>query len=440
MSALDKEDSATKKVPLSERESWIVPATIFGGLEFAVPVIMVGSTLIGSFSLYKVLLILLIGLVIIQWVGNSLQGYLGAATGRASSVIARSSFGSIQARFVVGLALVVLNVGWFGINTAVAGEAIAATIGLNYTEQWLGWALITLLAGILFALPAVIGYSSMKWTDYLAVPAGLILIITAVFFALKGTGWDAIMAWNPQEKAITMTEGISLVLGANVAQWLIASDFTRYSKPKVKDQILIPLGIVVTGMVFFLTGAVMAVGRGEPDIVIVMQDLGFPFWGFLILWLALWTSQIVASYSIGLAASNMLNIHSGKGRSILTLVGSLLGVILAIAGILNFFTEFLTALAVIYPAIFIIMVIDFFFFRNQKWENNYGWNWLATLAFLSGSLAGYITQYVVPIGIPPLFSLAVSAIVYVLAMKIKNKYKPDKFTQANNVEEEAETI
>src|SRR5699024_1868167 len=163
----------------------------------------------------------------------------------------------------------------------------------------------------------VIGYSSMKWTDYLAVPAGLILIITAVFFALKGTGWDAIMAWNPQEKAITMTEGISLVLGANIAQWLIASDFsryskpkvkdntstmsdgislvldaniaqwliasdfTRYSKPKVKDQILIPLGIVVTGMVFFLTGAVMAVGRGEPDIVIVMQDLGFPFWGFL---------------------------------------------------------------------------------------------------------------------------------------------------------------
>src|SRR5699024_5024379 len=231
MSALDKEDSATKKVPLSERESWIVPATIFGGLEFAVPVIMVGSTLIGSFSLYKVLLILLIGLVIIQWVGNSLQGYLGAATGRASSVIARSSFGSIQARFVVGLALVVLNVGWFGINTAVAGEAIAATISLNYTEQWLGWALITLLAGILFAfvkfcacilfsLPVIICFFLMKLTDYFVVPAWLNFIKTGGFFALKGTGWDAIMAWNPQEKAITMTEGISLVLGANIAQWL----------------------------------------------------------------------------------------------------------------------------------------------------------------------------------------------------------------------------
>src|SRR5699024_6782361 len=133
------------------------------------------------------------GLVIIQWVGNSLQGYIGDATRRASSVIARYSFVSIHVKFVVGLDLVVLYVGWFGINTAVAGEAIAATIGLNYTEQWLGWALITLLAGILFALPAVIGYSSMKWTDYLAVPAGLILIISAVFFALKGTGWDAIM-------------------------------------------------------------------------------------------------------------------------------------------------------------------------------------------------------------------------------------------------------
>src|SRR5699024_12766614 len=103
-----------------------------------------------------------------------------------------------------------------------------------------------------------------------------------------------------------------------------------------------------------------------------MRDSLCSFLGFLILWLALWTSQIVASYSIGLAASNMLNIHSGKGRSILTLVGSLLGVDLAIACILNFFTQFLTALAVIYLAIFIIIVIAFFFFRNQLADNNYG--------------------------------------------------------------------
>lgn len=420
-------DSPLSAVPLSERKHWIVPASIFGGLEFAVPVIMVGATLAGSFSIMNVLLILIIGLVVVQWIGNAMQGYLGAKTGRPSSVIARTSFGSIQARFIVGLALVVLNVGWFGINTSVAGNALSATFGINYNENWFLWAIITFLAGILFAIPAVLGYNSMKWTDYIAVPAGILLVSGGVYYALRGEGWEKIFSWNP-DPSITFFGGVSLVLGANVAQWLIASDYTRYSKPTFKDQSLIPLGIVIIGMLFFLTGALMSVGVGNPDIVAVMQDLGFPFWGFLILWIALWTSQLVASYSIGLAASNMFNIDTSKGRAILTIVGSLLGVILAIGNILNYFMDFLIVMAVIYPSIAAVMFTDFFLIRKQEWVDNKGWNWVATIAIIAGSLVGYITEYVEKFGIPAIQSLIISAIVYFLGMKIKGYIKPDHFT------------
>lgn len=431
MSFLDK-DSALQKVSASERQHWLVPATIFGGLEFAVPVIMVGAALAGSFGLSKVLLILFVGLIIIQWIGNGLQGYIGAKTGLSSSVIARTSFGSIQARFIVGFALVILNVGWFGVNTAVAGNAISVVLGIDYSQNWIMWAILTTIMGGLFALPAIIGYNSMKWTDYIAVPAGLILIVSAVIFALKGTGFDAIVAWNP-EPTMTIFGGISLVLGANVAQWLIASDYTRYSYPTIKDQTLIPLGIIVIGFVFFMTGAIMSVGVGEADIVVVMQNLGFPFWGFLILWLALWTSQIVASYSTGLAAANMFNANTGKGRAVLTLIGSALGIILALLGILNYFTDFLVFLGVIYPAIAGIMFADFFLLRNQKWVDHEGWNWIATIAMVLGALIGYVTQYEIPFGIPAVQSLIASVIFYYIGMKLKVKIKPDQFT---NFEEE----
>ena len=178
-----KKDSVLSPVPSTERQHWMVTATIFAGLQFSVPVLMVGSSLAGQFGLGKILLILFIALIFFQWIGNALQGYLGAKTGLPSSVIARTSFGAIQARFVVGLALIILNVGWFGVNTALAGNAISAIFGVNYNEQRLVWAFLTLIAGLLFALPAVIGYNSIKWTDYLAVPAGLILIISGVFFA-----------------------------------------------------------------------------------------------------------------------------------------------------------------------------------------------------------------------------------------------------------------
>lgn len=427
MSFLDR-DSGIAKVPKNEREHWIVPATIFGGLEFAVPVLMVGSALAGSFSITKILLILLVGLVIIQWIGNSLQGYIGAKTGLPSSVIARSGFGSIQARFIIGLALVILNVGWFAVNTAVAGNAIASILGINYQENWGAWALITVIAGLIFALPAVIGYTSMKWTDYLAVPAGLILILAAVFYALRGTGWETIVTWNP-EPSITFLGAISLVLGANVAQWLIASDYTRYSKPKVKDQILIPLGIVIIGFIFFLTGALMSVGVGDADIVNVMENLGFPFWGFLILWLALWTSQIVSSYSTGLAASNIFNITSGKGRAWLTIAGSILGIFLAVIGILDYFMDFLTLLGVIYPAIAGVIFADFFIIKKGKWVDKEGWNWIATIAMVLGAIVGYITEYTIPFGIPALQSLAISILVYLIGTKLQKDNVPKEFTR-----------
>ena len=50
------------------RQPWHVPAIIFGGLEFCIPVLMVGGILIGNFSLYKVMGILLVGLCFFQWI------------------------------------------------------------------------------------------------------------------------------------------------------------------------------------------------------------------------------------------------------------------------------------------------------------------------------------------------------------------------------------
>src|SRR5699024_12516662 len=88
-----EKDVALQPVPAEQRQHWITPAMIFGGLEFTIPVLMVGATLAGSYSLSEIFFILFIGLIAIQWIGNTLQGYIGAKTGRSSSVIARTSFG-----------------------------------------------------------------------------------------------------------------------------------------------------------------------------------------------------------------------------------------------------------------------------------------------------------------------------------------------------------
>jgi cytosine permease len=427
-------DEALAAVPLSERQHWLSPAVIFGGLEFTIPVLMVGASLTASFGLGKLFWILAIALFVFQWVGNSIQGYIGAKTGRSSSVIARTSFGSNQARFIVGLTIFIVSMGWWALQTAVAGNAISAMFGIDYKTEWFPWAVVTVIAGLIFALPSIIGYSSMKWTDYLAVPAGLLLIAGGIFYALKNTGWEKIASWNP-EPQMTFLAAISLVIGINVSQWVIASDYTRYAKPRVKDNILIPIGIVAVGFPLFYVGAIMSIGVGDADIVNVMMNLGFPVWGFLILWLATWTSQLVNNYSMGLALANMFNVNSNKGRALLTLAGTLVSIAIALAGILDYFMDFLYMTALVYPAIGGVMIADFFFIRKQQWADNKGWNWMATIALVLGTLLGYYTQYVHPFGLPAVQSIIAAGVVYIAAMKLKAKVAPDHFTEINNHQE-----
>ncbi|CEG23874.1 Cytosine permease [Planococcus massiliensis] len=420
-------DEALAAIPGDKRQHWLTPAMIFGGLEFTIPVLMVGATLAGAFGMSEIFWILLVSLFIIQWIGNAVAGYIGAKTGRSSSVIARTSFGAAQARFIVGMTIFIVSLGWWALQTAVAGNAISAMLGIDYENEFMPWAIVTVIVGLLFAIPSIIGYGSMKWTDYIAVPAGLLLIIGGIFYALQNTGWSTIMSWRP-EPSMTFLAALSLVIGINVSQWVIASDYTRYAKPKVKDNVLIPLGIIAVGFPLFYVGAIMSVGVGDADIVNVMMNLGFPVWGFLILWFATWTSQLVNNYSMGLAMANIFNVNSNKGRAILTLIGTIIAIIIALAGILDYFMDFLYMTALIYPAIAGVMMADFFFIRKQQWVDNKGWNWMATIALVVGVLVGYLTQYVNTFGIPAVQSLIASGIVYFAVMKVKAAVKPDHFT------------
>lgn len=428
-------DEPLEAVPLNQRQHWLAPTIIFGGLEFCIPVLMVGSMLIGSFGFKQLFPILFVAFIVIQWAGNAFNGYMGAKTGRASSVLARSSFGAAQSRFIIATVIFIVCLGWWAVQTAVAGNAICAMLGIDYVARWGTWAIITTVIGLIFAIPSIIGYSSMKWTDYVAVPAGLILVALGIYLSFKNFGLDAIMAFKPQAQSMTFLGAVSLILSINVSQWVIAADYTRFAKPRIKDNMLIPLGIIGIGFPLMYVGAMMAIGQGTADIVAVMVALGFPLWGFIVLWLSTWTSQLVNNYTMGLSLSNLFNITSSKGRSVITLAGTLIAIAVALSGILNHFMDFLYLTALAYPAMAGIMFVDFFI-RKQEWQDNKGWNWMATIAWISGIIIGYYTTYVNPMGLPAIQNLVVSGLVYYISMKTKAKVAPDHFTPAQFLSQE----
>jgi len=399
---------------ITNRQPWHVIAIIFGGLEFAIPVLIVGGVLAANFSLWETTLILLIGLVGIQWIGNSIVGYIGAHSGRGSSDLANLSLGKTQSKILVSFTIFIITLGWGAINTAVATDALCALLNIE-KDNFLVYLAMTVVIGLPFAIPSIIGITSIKWVDYIAVPAGILLVITAIYLSVQNIGMEKITAWNPDSE-MTILAGINLILGINVAQWLIAPDYTKMAKPKWKDNILIPLGIIGIGFPLFLVGAIMSVGAGEADIVKVMGDLGFPAWGFIALWLATWTSQMVNYYTGGIAMANIVNLNSEKSRKILTTILAVVCILLSSLGIMNYFIDFLYFLALLVPALAGVVMAHFFFFNNK--ESASSWNIKGTIGFAAGLLVGCLTQYYYPLGIPAVQSLLVAACVYWLSNKI----------------------
>ena len=69
-------DDPMTPVPLNQRQHWTAPAFIFGGLEFSVTLLMIGSTLIGAFGLKGIIPVVLFTFICLTWVGNAISGYM----------------------------------------------------------------------------------------------------------------------------------------------------------------------------------------------------------------------------------------------------------------------------------------------------------------------------------------------------------------------------
>ena len=108
----------------------------------------------------------------------------------------------------------------------------------------------------------------------------------------------------------------------------------------------------------------------------------------------------------------MFNLNDGKGRKGLTLLFAVVGIILALLGIMNQFVNFLYATALIIPVIAGVIMSHYFFVNKTLFTSSQSWNWKATLSIIIGLLVGYFTQYVYPFGIPAVQSLMVSGIIY----------------------------
>ncbi|MGH2155877.1 cytosine permease, partial [Enterococcus faecalis] len=87
----------------------------------------------------------------------------------------------------------------------------------------------------------------------------------------------------------------------------------------------------------------LTIASNTADITEVFMNLGFPVLGIIALILATWTTNAVNAFSRGLALINVFDIPKEKEKVAVGAAGGI-GTLLAVVGILNYFTPIMSVL------------------------------------------------------------------------------------------------
>lgn len=388
---------------------WYSLASIWFGGMVSVPSLLIGSTLIAALSFEYTLLAGLLGFCFVVLFMSFLS--VAAVNKRKNTVaLASSSFGTLGATVIVGLVIGLSTLGWFGIQSNIAGASfskiILETNGINI-PVWLSSA----FWGLIMVLTAVFGFKYLKWLNYIAVPALTILLIYGLVVTFQTHNLDEILNFKPTQ-SMPLFQAIGFTIGFVAVGGVISPDYNRFAATK-KDAILGSIiGIIPSALFLLAVGAIFAITQGTYDIVEIFSSLGYPLFAMSTLILATWTTNVVNIYSSGLAFNNMFKLKESS-RSKVTLIAGVLGIGLAIIGILTYFMGFITILTVAITPIAGVMISDYFISKSYT-EHPQKINWEGIVAWLSGvSIMLLMTS-----DIKNILGILVAALVYVALQKI----------------------
>ncbi|MGI5131487.1 purine-cytosine permease family protein [Pseudonocardia sp. CA-107938] len=417
--SLGVDDHALARVPTAERYSWwSVAVQRFGQLS-ALSQFVLGATIGFGMDFWSAVLAFTLGAIVLELVSIGV-GIMGRREGLQTSVLARwTGFGQ-GGSALVGLAIGISLIGWFGIQSAVSAQGLVSLFG---GPVWL-W---SLLFGLAVTAIVLWGFLSMKWVAYITVPAFLILVGWSIGSELAAHDLGALLASPPPGPRLSLLEATTLVAGGFMVGAVITPDMTRFNRSDadvVKQTIV---GITVGEYLIGLSGVLLAHAVGSSDVTaIVMSSVGWV--GILVIVLGTLKINDWNLYSSGLGLVNFMGTVLGRHthRALATLALGVVGSVLAAAGILESFTSFLIILGVAFPPIAAIMIAEYFVVKRWRGELEASraggtlpdaaptWVPATLVIWLGSALIGYFIDW----GLPSINSLVAAFVLYVVAGRL----------------------
>ena len=418
--AVGHDDYALERVPTSARFHWFSVATQRFGQLSSLASFLLGATLGFGMDFWNAVLAITLGSVILEIV-TIFTGIAGQREGLSTSVLARwTGFGGAGSS-LIGIAISLSAIGWFGIQNAVSAQGLANLVGV--LPAW-AWALVF---GVLVTLIVMFGMASMAWTAYVAVPAFLLLAGWSIIAELSKHSLGDLLAAQPGGPTLTLIQGTTIVAGGFIVGAVITPDMSRFNrsaKDVVKQTVL---GITLGEYVIGLIGVLLALALKTNDVVAIVTSTS----GFIGTLIVITATLKINDWNLYAASLGIVNFADRTmkrklHRGAVTLTVGLIGTVLGAAGILGHFTDFLILLGVVFPPIAGIMVAEYFVVR--KWrpelessrkigrlpEHAPAWVPATIVIWVLASVIGYFAAW----GLPSINSLFIAFILYAVAGRL----------------------
>ena len=196
--------------------------------------------------------------------------------------------------------------------------------------------------GALMLASAIYGFDGVKWVNTVSAVLLFVICVYGLGISIAGTGADSIFNYVPVE-GMGLAAGISVSVGLFAVGGASVGDFTRYAKDRKAAVVSSVVGVWPVNILVLMMGAVLAIAVPESggDITIVLSSMGLALISVVAIVASTWAVNVGNAYSAGLAFTAM----AGKGEEsykLTTMIAGIVGLVAAAAGIMDYFTTFLT--------------------------------------------------------------------------------------------------
>ncbi|QIM16295.1 cytosine permease [Leucobacter insecticola] len=415
------DDFALTRVDSASQKHWFGIAVQRFGQVSALSQFLLGATLGYSMTFGEAALAFLFGSIVLETV-IVFVGIIGQREGLNTALLARwTGFGEIGAS-LVGLAIGISLIGWFGVQSAISAESLDSLMpGVMPVWAW------SLVFGLAVTAVVAFGFKGMQWLANVTVPLFLILVGWSVVSELSRHDLGELLTDPAPGPSMSVWAGTGIVAGGLIVGAIISADMTRFNRSSIDVVKQTVVGVTLGEFVIGLAGVLLAHAAASGNIVaIITSSVGLV--GLFIVITGTLKINDWNLYSSTLGLVNFISTAFGRNlnRGTATIVLGVVGSVLAAAGILGQFTEFLIVLSVAFPPIAGIMVAEYFVvkhWRPELEESRAAGTLPATAprivpATIAIWLFSAVTGYFITWGIPAVFSLVISMVLYIVAGKL----------------------